>query len=313
MTAKIEFIFPTYRHKGRPTVATIGFFDGVHRGHLFLIEQVIQQAKEEDMVSAVITLDTHPRAVFHPESPTPLLSTFDDKIKRLSASGIDKLFILHFDKTTASLSAKEFMKQILKEQLNVQKLIIGYDNKFGHDPTDDFNSYATYGKELGIQVILNKEFAPNEAHISSSAIRKHIKNGDINLANKYLGYTYSISGKIINGYQNGRKIGFPTANLDPQSCPQLIPHEGVYATQINIEGHVETFYGMTNIGTRPTLNGNTLSIETHILNFQGDLYGKSLRISFIQYIRKEKKFSSFDALMHQLEKDKANIRTLFGI
>lgn len=311
MTAKTEFINHNFRRKGTPLVATIGFFDGVHRGHRFLIEKVIATAEAAGMASATITLDRHPSEILRPDSPTPLLSKLENKIKLLEQAGTDHVFVLHFNKELAALSAKAFMQRVLKEQLNVQKLIIGYDNKFGNNPKEDFDNYAAYGKELGIEVIKCPEFTDDGMHICSSVIRKLITTGQIEAANKALGYEYTLRGKVVPGFQNGRKLGFPTANMGLNDNLSVIPKNGVYAVKIFIEGHDKPYFGMTNIGIRPTFHGKFVSIESNIFNFKEDIYGKNIGINFVKYIREEKKFDGLEELKQQLKADQQAIKHYF--
>ncbi len=285
-------------------VATIGFFDGVHRGHQFLIENVKRIAKQAGMQSAVITFDLHPRQVLHPDQSPSLLSSLNQKLAHIEATGIDNCIVLHFDKALSQLSAKEFMQTILKEQLNVQKLVIGYDNKFGHNRTEGFEDYQRYGKKLGIEVVENMELDTADEHISSSVVRKHIKNGEIKAANHDLGYIYTLEGKIVTGFQNGHKLGYPTANMDPKTCLQLLPADGVYAVKVKTNLSETWFDGMLYIGVRPTYNGNALCIETNIFNFDKELYGHNIKLALIDRVRDDKKFESLEALSLQLGEDK---------
>ena len=190
-------------------VATIGFFDGVHRGHQFLIRRVIDEAERVGMASAVITFDQHPRQVLQTDYQPELLSTLDEKLLLLSKTHIDNAFVLHFDAALASLSAYDFMQEVLCKQLNVKKLVIGYDNRFGHNRSERFEDYVQYGKALGIEVIGADPFLPDDEKVSSSIIRNYLREGEIEAANRLLGYHYSIESRIVSGYQNGRKMGFP--------------------------------------------------------------------------------------------------------
>ena len=292
-------------------VATIGFFDGVHRGHQFLISRVIDEAGRSGMASAVITFDRHPRQILQANYQPQLLSTLDEKLLLLSKTRIDNSFVLHFDASLASLSAHDFMQEVLCKQLNVKKLIIGYDNRFGHNRSETFEHYVQYGKELGVEVIRADAFLPDDEKVSSSVIRNYLREGKIEVANRLLGYNYTIESRIVNGYQNGRKMGFPTANLDVSSCQQLLPASGVYAVMVRLKDSVEWKRGMMNVGQRPTFNGTTTSVEVNLFNFTGNLYGQELLVSFISKIRDEHKFDSLEALAQQLKQDKDNINRLF--
>lgn len=292
-------------------VATIGFFDGVHRGHRFLIDRVIEEAQRSGMSSAVITFDRHPREVLQTDYQPDLLSTLDEKLLLLSKTHVDNTVVLHFDASLAALTAHDFMRDVLQGQLKVRKLIIGYDNRFGHNRSEGFDDYVRYGKELGIEVIRADAFLPDDVRVSSSVIRTCLREGRVEEANRLLGYDYTIESRIVSGYQNGRKMGFPTANLDVTRCQQLLPASGVYAVLVRLKDSVGWKRGMMNIGHRPTFNGRTTSMEVNLFNFSGDLYGQKLLVSFISKIRDERKFDSIDALAEQLQHDKVQINKLF--
>lgn len=292
-------------------VATIGFFDGVHRGHRFLIDRVIEEAQRSGMSSAVITFDRHPREVLQTDYQPDLLSTLDEKLLLLSKTHVDNTVVLHFDASLAALTAHDFMRDVLQGQLKVRKLIIGYDNRFGHNRSEGFDDYVRYGKELGIEVIRADAFLPDDVRVSSSVIRTCLREGRVEDANRLLGYDYTIESRIVSGYQNGRKMGFPTANLDVTRCQQLLPASGVYAVLVRLKDSVGWKRGMMNIGHRPTFNGRTTSMEVNLFNFSGDLYGQELLVSFISKIRDEHKFDSIDALAEQLQHDKVQINKLF--
>lgn len=292
-------------------VATIGFFDGVHYGHRFLIDRVIEEAQRSGMSSAVITFDRHPREVLQTDYQPDLLSTLDEKLLLLSKTHVDNTVVLHFDASLAALTAHDFMRDVLQGQLKVRKLIIGYDNRFGHNRSEGFDDYVRYGKELGIEVIRADAFLPDDVRVSSSVIRTCLREGRVEDANRLLGYDYTIESRIVSGYQNGRKMGFPTANLDVTRCQQLLPASGVYAVLVRLKDSVGWKRGMMNIGHRPTFNGTTTSMEVNLFNFSGDLYGQELLVSFISKIRDERKFDSIDALAEQLQHDKVQINKLF--
>lgn len=292
-------------------VATIGFFDGVHRGHRFLIDRVIEEAQRLGMSSAVITFDRHPREVLQTDYQPDLLSTLDEKLLLLSKTHVDNTVVLHFDASLAALTAHDFMRDVLQRQLKVRKLIIGYDNRFGHNRSEGFDDYVHYGKELGIEVIRADAFLPDDVRVSSSAIRTCLREGRVEDANRLLGYDYTIESRIVSGYQNGRKMGFPTANLDVTRCQQLLPASGVYAVLVRLKDSVGWKRGMMNIGHRPTFNGTTTSMEVNLFNFSGNLYGQELLVSFISKIRDEHKFDSIEALAEQLQHDKVQINKLF--
>ena len=296
---------------GKPLVATIGFFDGVHRGHQFLIKQVCDEAKASGMESAVITFDEHPRKVLHQDYQPRLLSTLEEKLILLSRTGIGNAVVLHFDREMAGLSAHDFMEKVLRDRLNVKKLIIGYDNRFGHNRAKGFDDYVRMGHEMGIEVIQSQAFSLDGVNVSSSYIRKLIEKGELELANKCLGYPYAIYGKVVSGYQEGRKLGFPTANLDLSGSGQLVPANGVYGVKVRLQDSMQYRRGMMNIGTRPTFNGKNLSIEAYIFDFSGDIYGQTLVAAFIHRIRDEHKFDSAEELAEQMRNDAKIIEEQF--
>ena len=295
----------------QPCVATIGFFDGVHRGHQFLIRHLVETARQDGLASTVITFDEHPRKVLQSDYQPEMLSTLDSKLLLLSKTEVDNAVVLHFDRQMAALSAREFMQQVLHDHLNVKKLFIGYDHRFGHNRADTFDDYVRYGEEMGIEVIKNEAFQIDGINISSSVIRSFLKEGEIEMANRCLGYPYTIIGKVVNGYHEGRKLGFPTANLDISHFGQLIPAPGVYAVKARMENTVVWKHGMMNIGTRPTFNGKGMTLETHIFNFDGDIYDQLLLVSFVKRIRGERKFESPEELTSQLKEDEETVVGLF--
>ena len=294
-----------------PCVATIGFFDGVHRGHQFLISHLVETARQDGMPAVVITFDEHPRKVLQSDYQPEMLSTLDSKLLLLSKTEVDDAVVLHFTREMAAMSAREFMQQVLHDHLHVKKLFIGYDHRFGHNREETFDDYVRYGKEMGIEVIKNQAYSMNGINISSSVIRSFLKEGEVDMANQCLGYPYTIVGKVVNGYHEGRKLGFPTANLDLSHFGQMIPAPGVYAVKARLEGTVVWKQGMMNIGTRPTFDGKQLTLETHIFNFEGDIYDQLLLVSFVKRIRGERKFESPEELAAQLKEDEQMIINLF--
>ena len=290
-----------------PSVATIGFFDGVHRGHQYLISQVRQEATRSGLSSLVVTFDRHPRQVLRQDYQPELLSTLDTKILLLSKTGVDATALLHFDREMASLSARDFMARVLRDRLNVRKLIIGYDNRFGHNRTEGFDDYVRYGHELGIEVIHNAAFVMGGVNISSSVVRALVKEGEIELANRCLGYDYTIAGTVVDGHKEGRRLGFPTANLDTSSFGQLIPAGGVYAVKVRLEHSMAFRPAMMNIGTRPTFGGHEQTLEAYIFHFDEDIYGRVLQVSFVSRIREERKFANVTELVEQLKEDEKQV------
>ena len=294
-----------------PSVATIGFFDGVHRGHRFLIGQVTDEARRRGLRSMVITFDQHPRQVLQQNYQPQLLSTLENKLVLLSRTGVDYVVVVHFDLALASLSARQFMELILRQQLHVRQLVIGYDNRFGHDRTEGFSDYVRYGREMGIDVVQSEPYLLHGVKVSSSVVRSFIQAGEIEMANECLGYPYTIEGKVVDGVKEGRRLGFPTANLVPSSLIQLLPAAGVYGVKVRTEGSMTQRQGMTNIGMRPTFGGHHQTVETNIFDFEDNIYGQRLLLSFYSRIRDERKFDNVEQLIQQLRQDRKDIEERF--
>ena len=390
-------------------VATIGFFDGVHRGHRYLINKVMERAHAHAQQGLVITFDRHPREVLQSDYQPQMLTTLNTKLRLLHETGVDRVEVLHFTRQLAALSARQFMALVLKERLGVTTLVIGYDHRFGHDRAEGFDDYVRYGKELGIEVVQNSELtihaepcppvsysseapvasssggskapspdasvealsephvdasseafnaspkAPNASsdvsnassevassvkessssacsfaekwgkHVSSSAIRRLLKEGNVSRANLFLDRPYTITGCVTHGFAEGRKMGFPTANLDTTGYPLLIPANGVYGVWVKIgcadavmgkckvPNHAGWLPAMLNIGTRPTFDGSTTTIEANIFDFNDDIYGQPMTIAFCFRLRNEQRFDSVEALEEQLHKDRKEVekRMLF--
>lgn len=294
----------------RPCVATIGSFDGVHRGHRLVIQQTVSQARQRGLDAVVITFPNHPLQVLRPHFQPQMLSPTEEKVQMLQQTDIDKVALIPFTPELAQMPARTFMQTVLKEQLQVQVLILGYDNHFGSD-RKGFADNIQYGKDLGIEVIqaaplLDEQGGTADAGqpFSSTTIRQSLLVGDVATANRMLGYCYNLQGIVVKGFQNGRKLGYPTANLQV-GANKLIPENGVYLV------HTDHGFGMLNIGTRPTLhNGRQRSIEVHIFDFDTNLYGQNLRIELLHHLRKEQEFASLEALHRQLTADEQACRAL---
>lgn len=296
----------------QPCVATIGFFDGVHRGHQFLIDQVRTEAERLGIESTVITFDIHPRQVMNDNFRPELINTFDEKLYRLSLTNVNNCAILKFDETLSQLSAHDFMEKVLHKRLNVKVLIIGYDNRFGRNRSESFEDYMNYGKEMGIEVKQSQAYLINGVNVSSSVVRSFITEGEVELANKCLGYPYTISGHVVDGEHTGRKLGFRTANIQVDDPLKHIPAGGVYAVKARVGNTMEMKHAMLNIGVRPTFGGmNKQTIEAHILRFNDDIYGQKISVSFIHRIREERKFKNTDELILQLKNDSEMVEKLF--
>ncbi len=291
-------------------VATIGFFDGVHLGHQYLIRQVREIAAGKGYASMAITFPVHPRKVLHPAYQPELLTTPEEKTDRIGATGIAYCAMIDFTPALSELSAGEFMQKVLKDTFNVKTLLIGYDHRFGKNRTDTFEAYVRYGEKLQMEVIRAEECRIGDNCVSSSVIRSLLHDGKTGAANRLLAYPYFIRGTVTNGYRIGRTIGYPTANIKVNHPEKLIPARGVYAVKVTLQG--ATYNGMLNIGHRPTLNnGSDKSIEVHILDFKGNIYNEPLQVEFVSYIRKEIRFGTLEELVSQLHRDEANIRQLF--
>ncbi len=280
-------------------VATIGFFDGVHLGHNYLLEQLKSEAQQRGMQSVVVTFVNHPRLFFDPNCGLRQLTLSDEKVTLLKQKGVDEVVMLQFDEHLSKLSSREFM-QMLVEKYGVKVLLMGYDHRFGSDRSTSFDEYVEYGRQLGLEIKRCSGFSESDVMVSSSKVRRALELWDIPLANKLLGYKYFVKGRVVEGQKIGRQIGFPTANLDVDSL-KLIPSDGVYVVDVEVEG-VE-YRGVLNIGSRPTVSGDERTIEVHIIGFIGNLYGKEVELKFLKFLRHEQRFSSLDDLREQIRKD----------
>ena len=291
-------------------MATIGFFDGVHLGHRFLIDEVKAAAAQRGLPSAVITFPTHPRSVLQQAYQPRLLNSFADKLRLLATTGVDYCIVLDFTEALSQLSAEAFLR-ILATQWRVKGLVIGYDHRFGHDRRDGFEQYVEYGQRWGIEILKAAAFDAGHTAVSSSEIRRLVQEGKVERAAQLLTYAYHISGRIVSGYKGGRTLGFPTANIQPDDSMQLLPGIGVYAVWVEVAG--QRYKGMLYIGSRPTLdNGTQLSIEVHILHFSGDIYNDPIRVSFAHFVRGDEKFDSLEALKAQLMRDRETVDQLLN-
>lgn len=286
----------------KKTIVTLGTFDGVHIGHHAILKKICNTAKKENLESVILTFFPHPRKIVSDNFDIKLLNTISEKSELLEALGVQNFIIHPFDKTFSELSPREFVSQVLVEKLNVQKIIIGHDHKFGKNRAADFNDLILFGKEFGFEVEEISAQQINEVSVSSTKIRNALLDGAISLANEYLGYPYVLTGKVVKGNQLGRTIGFPTANVQISEDYKLIPKNGVYVVTANV--NTFTHVGMMNIGVKPTLGENKLSIEVHLLDFDEDIYHQNIQIHILERLRDEKKFESFEALQTQLKLDK---------
>lgn len=285
-----------------PTVITIGTFDGVHIGHLKILNKIINHAKSTALKSSVLTFFPHPRMVLQKDTNIKLLNTIDEKITILEKLGLDVLIIHPFTREFSRLTATEFVRDILVNTLNIKKVIIGYDHRFGRNRTANISDLITFGSTYNFTVDEIPAQEIDDVSVSSTKIRKALEDGDIETANCYLGYEYMLTGTIIKGKGIGKQLGYPTANLYIAENYKLIPKNGAYVVNSSIAD--KTIYGMMNIGYNPTVNGTEKSIEINFFDFEADLYDQKIQINILVRLRDEHKFESIEALKAQLAKDK---------
>lgn len=293
----------------KPTkvVATLGFFDGVHMGHRHLIDQVKKEAERQGLPSAVITFPVHPRKVLQSDYQPKLICGYTEKIAQLATTGIDYVFSIPFTREISMLSANDFICNVLSDQVNVSTLVIGYDHRFGRNREEGFEDYVKYGNAKGINILQATELRLDDDNVSSSEIRRLLMNGNIVKANNLLTYHYTLSGKIVEGYQVGRTIGFPTANMKIWEKYKVVPQLGVYAVYVHFNNNVKK--GMLYIGKRPTLhNDPQISVEVNIFDFDGDLYNQSLTVEFVDFIRGDEKFTTVEKLIESIHRDKVQVK-----
>lgn len=284
----------------KPLVVTIGTFDGVHTGHRKIIGKLKDAAQKIEGESAILTFNPHPRTVLFPDSNQVCLNTNEEKAELLRQTGIDNLIVHPFTREFSLLSSDQFIRDYLVKQLNTKYLVVGFDHHFGKDRQGNFASLKETGDELGFQV---EEISVEESDnhkISSTRIRQALLDGNVKVANDLLGYEYMISGTVVKGKQLGRTIGYPTANIFHENG-KLIPKNGVYAVSVVHSG--QTYNGMMNIGTRPTVNGTDRSVEVNIFDFSKDIYGEKIRVHMVDRLRDEKKFDGIENLKLQIAED----------
>lgn len=285
-------------------IITIGTFDGVHIGHQKILKRIANIAKEQGYTSAVLTLFPHPRMVLQKEDSIKLLNTIDERIELLKTYGIEKVIVKEFTKAFANLSAEDYVKNILVDGLNIKQVVIGYDHHFGKNRSANINDLKIFAETYNFKVEEISAQDIEDVTVSSTKIRKALDNGEVALANSFLGYDYFITGKVIKGKGLGRTINFPTANIHIKESYKLIPNDGVYVVKSVVDDI--TTYGMMNIGSNPTVDGKVRSIEVHFFNFNEDIYDKTLKIEFLKRLRSEQKFKNLEALKIQLNKDMHN-------
>ena len=284
-----------------PSIATIGTFDGVHLGHQKILKSLISHSKKQNLNSVLITFDPHPRKVIDPKSKIELINTIEEKVDILKILGLDYLIIQEFTESFSNIDAEKFV-EILVNELNIKKLIVGYDHRFGKDRSADINDLKVYGKKYGFEIIEISAFDIEKIHISSTKIRNSILNGNIEICKKFTGFNFKITGNVIRGMSRGNKIGFPTANIQIIDKNKIIPKNGVYLVCSRIDDKL--FYGMMNIGYNPTFGNKKKSIEVNFFDYDSNLYEKILDIEFLEYIRKEIEFKNIDDLIKKLNQDR---------
>jgi riboflavin kinase/FMN adenylyltransferase len=297
-------------------VLTIGTFDGVHIGHQKIISRLKEVALQKGGETVILTFFPHPRMILHPDDLNiKLISTMDEKAELLENLGIDHLIITPFTRDFSNLNPQDYIKNVLVEKIGTTHIIIGYDHRFGKDRTGGLAELQNYAAEFGYEVEEIPEQDIDDVAISSTKIRKALLCGDVKTAKNFLGYPFHLSGKVIKGDQIGRKIGFPTANLFIEENYKLIPGDGIYVVNIDFKSGKlknKSAKGMAYIGHRPTINGMNRNVEVNIFDFKDDIYGETIRLNFLKYLRDDKKFNSLDELKEQLKKDEVMARVGTG-
>jgi riboflavin kinase / FMN adenylyltransferase len=293
----------------RPTVLTLGVFDGLHLGHQLIMKTIVERARAADAVPTVITFEPHPRAVLHPESAPPLLQTFDQKMEALGVLGIEQTIVIHFDEKFSQIRAEDFLREVVVSRLHAKEVYLGRGFAFGHDREGNIDLLRKVSDRLGIIADEVPEVRLRGHRIGSTRIRELLLEGRANLARRMLGRPYGVEGPVVRGAERGAQLGFPTANIHPRN--RVIPRRGVYVTATLVEGQWRR--SVTNIGMRPTFDdGTETSVETHIMNWAGDLYGNVVRVRFLHRLRDEKRFSSVDELRSQIAHDVARAEQFFA-
>lgn len=296
--------------KSKNTVVTIGTFDGVHRGHRKILDELIRISKEENSRNFVITFEPHPRTVVSQNFDIRLLTTLEEKKEIFRLYGIENLMIINFTKEFSKLTSEEFIRKFICNKIGARHVVIGYDHKFGRNRDGNESTLRNLGEKLGFDVTQVPPITENGVIISSTLIRNLLMDGKIEEANNYLGRNYSLSGKVVHGAGRGISLGFPTANLQPDSKQKLIPANGVYAVSVKLENKV--YFGVMNIGFRPTFNQTPHAItEVHILDFNKNIYNENIEVQFVKRLRDEKKFGSKEQLVQQIENDIKRTKEIF--
>ncbi|PQA91855.1 riboflavin kinase / FMN adenylyltransferase [Chryseobacterium piscicola] len=285
----------------KPLALSLGMFDGVHLGHKSIIDELTKIGSKKNLDTAILTFWPHPRFVFNPQEDLKLLNTLDEKKVLIEKYGIANLFLKEFDDEFRNLTGEEFVRQILVEKLNVKYLIVGYDHVFGKNKSGNFELLQKLSKELDFEVEQMEAINIHENNISSTKVRTALLNGNILDANEMLGYSYSVSGTVAHGKKLGRTIGYPTANIEPESI-KLLPKKGAYIVEVFIKNH--QYKGMLSVGTNPTVNGEKLTVEVYILDFNDDIYDENITVKFRDFLHEEIKFEGIEKLVERLDEDR---------
>jgi len=289
------------------SIVTIGTFDGVHLGHQQILKQLIETSQKSKLKSVLLTFFPHPRMVLQPDVSIRLIQTIEERERALAKTGLDYLIIHPFSAEFSRLSADDYVKQVLVEQLNVQKVVVGYDHRFGRNRTASLEDMYHYADIYDFEVIEIDAKKIDSTAVSSTKIRKAIDEGNIELANTYLGQSFTLEGMIVHGDKRGRELSYPTANIDLQNPHKIVPKQGVYLVKSNLEDRV--IYGMMNIGTKPTFDITMPSIEVHFFDWDGDLYGQVVQVELLKWVREEQKFGSVEELQAQIQADEQYCRS----
>ncbi|MEO7970454.1 MAG: bifunctional riboflavin kinase/FAD synthetase [bacterium] len=293
----------------RPTVLTLGVFDGLHLGHQLIVRTVVERARATGAVPTVITFDPHPRAVLHPESSPPLLQTLDQKVEGFGALGIEQTIVIRFDEKFSQIRAENFLREVVRDRLQAREVYLGCGFAFGHNREGNIELLRRVSQELGFFADEVPEVQIRSQRVSSSKVRRLLAEGKVNLARRLLGRPYGVEGPVARGAERGRDLGFPTANLHPHN--RVIPRNGVYVTGTLIAGQWRR--SITNVGVRPTFGGDAEpSVETFVMDWAGDLYGDVVRVRFLRRLRDERKFNSIDELTAQIQADVRRAQGYFG-
>jgi riboflavin kinase/FMN adenylyltransferase len=289
------------------SIVTIGTFDGVHLGHQQILKQLIDTSRKSKLKSVLLTFFPHPRMVLQADVPMHLIQTIEERERALAKTGLNYLVIHPFSAEFSRLSADDYVKRVLVQQLNVQKVVVGYDHRFGRNRTASLEDMYHYADIYDFEVIEIDAKKIESTAVSSTKIRKAIDEGNIELANTYLGQPFTLEGMIVHGDKRGRELSYPTANMDLQNPHKIVPKQGVYLVKSNLSNRV--VYGMMNIGTKPTFDISMPSIEVHFFDWEKDLYGQTIRVELLRWVRDEQKFGSIDELQAQIQADEQYCRS----